>query len=85
MNKLQKRALRKKRHKRQQYLKHEAPLDRFEKALNNLSGKRIRCPSTSELGERCRFDNLHLGQCRNEADTSSWDVNAAIVEVRYEA
>jgi hypothetical protein len=80
MNKLQKRELRKKRHKRQQYLKHEAPLDRFERALNNLSGKRIRCPSTSETGEQCRFDNLHNGQCRNEADTYGWTINAVAVE-----
>lgn len=36
MNKLQKRELRKKRHKRQQYLKHEAPLNRLERALGSI-------------------------------------------------
>lgn len=64
MNKLQKRALRKKRHERQQYLKHQAPLDSLEQALLNLSPSRCRV-AVAYLGSdrfiRCKLHDGHDG------------------------
>lgn len=83
MNKLQKRALRKKRHKHQQYMKYEAPLDRLERALANLSGAQARrCPSVDpETGRQCTLPNLHLGMCmENSVGLRTWEINAVAME-----
>jgi len=82
MNKLQKRALRKKRHRHQQYMKYEAPLDRFERALENLNGssKKVGCPSVSPItSESCCLENLHRGECLSLLGTH-WPTNAASME-----
>lgn len=84
MNKLQKRELRKKRHKRQQYLKHEAPLDKLETSIGRLDTVAPRCrairPMPGEPDVQCillagHTESAHEGRNGNN-DPVYWRIHA---------
>lgn len=70
MNKLQKRALLKKRRARQKYLKYEAPLDRLESTLATLSSLRQACGATptNSAAPECEKPAGHEGYHRGHID-----------------